>query len=411
MGESIFGNVEDLGSDSMDLDALLGLGDTDIENTSADVKVDTYAEAEETIEYPHWKVNTKKFVDMLKISNIVSQQSGRDVISKAVGLEVKNGDLQVYLSDFDTFVEKSIEIINTNNILEDFIVVNLAIISKLVKACSSLVTVYKKDDKYYIKLIGGDMLLETVKVEKGQLVLKDRNKFSKIGELKTTEFYKSIKSLFVLANASVSPAQRRIFFGSDGISSVFLYCLAKYLPVSDVPEMDIKIKDIKILYALSGGCEDKELEVSKFNNRIVIEANNFTYSFLLSDNKPPKQMLDSMTNVFVNESVYVDFVQLSKIVDLSSDLMYSTSRLDFNYTDDGKVECILRTKKDDSVFTLRGAGISGIEKLPKYVSVQSSLLKVLLKVFSQESTIGINITKDGIGLVSDTFKAVLYTEN
>lgn len=394
----------------MTLDDLLGLNDEDLSNTADDVDLSQYGEEDEKVDYPHFKVSTKKFIEALRISNVVSQGSGRDVISKAVAMEVKGGDLQIYLTDFDIFVEKSLEVINTDNILNDFIAVNLTIISKLVKACPSVLTIYKKDNKYYIKLIGGDMELETINIEEDQIRLKDRDKFVKEGELVTTEFYKTIKSLFVLANAGVTPAQRRVFYDGDSAYSVFLYCLAKYNNSKITPKMDIKIKDIKILYSLASNCEDTELMVYKLKNRILIEGSNFRYSFLLSDNKPPQQMIDGIDKIFVNEPIYIDYNQLVKITDVSSDLMYSINRLDFNYTEEGTVECIMRTKRSDSVFSLRGTPNPNLKPLEKHVSVQSSLLKVLLKVFNSESTIGLVISKEGIGLKSDKYIAVLYTE-
>lgn len=389
------------------LDQLLGISDDKI--NSVDTNDLDFGE-EEKIEYPHFRVSSKKFADAMKLSSIVSQGSGRDLVSKTVAFEVKGGELQFYFTDSDVYIQKSIEIGNTDNILEDYIAVNYEIISKLVRACSSITTVYKKDSKYYIRLIGGDVELETIKANKENMML-PKEKFTVEGELVTSDFYKIIRNLFVLASSSITAAQRRIFFRDDKVYSIFLYCLARYDGVSKMPEMDLSIKDMKLLYALSMACEDKELAVSRSNNRVLISGSNFSYSFQITDHKPTQPMIDSMTKIFSgNDPIYVDYDQIVKIVNVSCDLAYSTSKLDLNYTDDGTIECILRTKRSDSMFVLRGLPNTALMPMDKYVSIQSSLLKVLLKVFSQDSSIGLILSPEGIGLKSDSYTAVLYTE-
>jgi hypothetical protein len=407
-------NEEDYSGSNLSLDDLLGMGSEELGKASGEsdeVSLKKYGEvADEPCDFPHFKVPTKRFLDTLRISNIVSQGSGRDIISKSIGMEVKGGDLQIYLTDFDIFVEKSVEILNEENILEDFIVVNLAVISKQIGVCTSVLTIYKKENKYYLRLQGGDMELETLKVEKEQLMMKDRAKFKKSGELVTEEFYHNIKNLFVLANAGVTPAQRRIFFKDDKVMSVFLYCVGMSKTSKPAPDMDVKIKDVKILYTLATGCDDTELIVSKHGNRVLIEGGNFMYSFLLSDSKPPKQLIDSVDMMFTKDAIEIDYIQLCKWTNLSADLMYSTSRLDFNYTADGKVGGILRTKREDTEFTLGGIPNPSLEPLKKPVSVQSSLLKVLLKIFNGEDDVSIVLSEQGIGMKSKNYTGVLFTE-
>jgi DNA polymerase III sliding clamp (beta) subunit (PCNA family) len=184
-------------------------------------------ESIEIVGYPHFKISTKKFLDVLKISALVSQGSSKTDVCKAIGMEVKGSELQVYMTDFETYVERSIEILNTEDVLTDFISVNFQIISKLVQACPSTMTVYKKDEKYFIKLIGGDMELELVKTEKSQLLLKNKSKFMGAGELETLEFKKIIKGMFVLANAAVTASQKRIFFADNlALSTRNVACFA-----------------------------------------------------------------------------------------------------------------------------------------------------------------------------------------
>jgi hypothetical protein len=408
MGEEVvkYDNVlvEDAPFD-VDLDTLLG----DMDSGS----LANFQEDDTKVDFPHIKVSTKKFLDALKISNILSQGSGRDVVARAVGIQVQNGKLAVLLSDFEMFVKKELELINTDNFLEDFISINLPIISKLVKACPSVLTIYKNGDKFYIRLVGGDIVLETITVGKDQLEQPEieTKKLKSIGVLNTTEVMKAIKNLFVIAAVAVTPAQRRVYFKDKEISSTFLYCSARYKSAQTLPEFDLSIKDIKILYILSQGTESPELKVSMHKKRVMISGTDFSYGFEKSEFKPSQQMIDSMDGILSEEPLNILANQLNISAELATSLVYSLARMDFNYTSEGKIEFIMKTKRNDGNFVLVSEGNSKHTPFEKPVSIQSGLLKDLLKVFSQQTSLSMTLTPNGVGLSCGNYDAVLYTEN
>jgi hypothetical protein len=281
----------------VDLDTLLG--DSFIDNTP---NIDL-PEDEDEVTFPHFKVSTKKFMDALKISGVISQSSGRDIVSRSVGMSVENGNLQIFVTDFEIFAKKEITLINTENILEDYIAINLPVIAKLIKACPPILTIYKNENKYFIRLMGGDFELETINVGKDQLAMtKDLEKLKEEGTLERLEFCKVIKNLFVIASIAVAPEQRRIFFKGNDISATFLYCSARYKSEKLVPEFDLTIRSIKILYILALGTDSPELIVSKFKNKIMISGDNFSFNFVKSaEFKPSQQMIDAMGVVLSGE--------------------------------------------------------------------------------------------------------------
>lgn len=392
----------------IDLDSLLGDNMMGTSDSILDV-----GEDDTPIDLPHFKVSTRKFLDALKISNIISQGSGRDLVSRAVGMEVVNGKLEIYLTDFEMYASKSIDLINSDNILGDFISVNLPVISKLIRACPSVFTIYKDENgKYFIRLVGGDFELETINVNKDQLVMiKDADKFKEEGKLDTEEFCKVIKNLFVIASVAVTPPQRRIFFKDNDISATFLYCSARYKSPYMLPEFDLGIKGIKILYILSLGTESQELKVLKYKSRVIIKGENFSFSSALTDFKPSKQMIDSMKNVLSGEPLTINTKQLNTLAELATGLVYSLARMDFNYNDEGKIEFIMKTKRSDGMFNLLSSGMVNIKPFEKAVSVQSNLLKNLMGVFSQQSELDMYLNPNGVGFSCKGYEAVLYTEN
>jgi hypothetical protein len=186
--------------------------------------------------------------------------------------------------------------------------------------------------------------------------------------------------------------------------------MARFNSDNNYPEMDLKIKDMKILYNLVGDCEDIQINVKKNSNRAIISGSNFLYSFLVSEYTPPQGMLDNLDKVFEHGCVYSDYAQLSKFADTSVSVPHSLSRLDFNYTDSGGIEYIFKTKRGDRKFNLHGTKNSNVRPLDKHISIQSTILRSLLKVFSSETSIDLAVHELGIGIKAGPYDAVLYTE-
>ncbi len=72
---------------------------------SGEDEVDMYEEVE-PVEEEHFRVSTKRLADALKLSSNVSQGTGRDKVSRSVGLGVKGNLLTVYMSDSEIYAEK-----------------------------------------------------------------------------------------------------------------------------------------------------------------------------------------------------------------------------------------------------------------------------------------------------------------
>jgi len=391
----------------IDLDLLLG---DDIFNKEEPILSIDDVDDKEVIEFPHFKVSTRRFMEVLKMSNVICQGSGGDIECKSIGIQVVGDKVVFYLTDFEMFVRKEVQVINTENMLTDFIVVNLPIISRIIAACSSVTTIFKKDNEYFLKVVGGDIHLETLRVTKEQMEGKDFDKAKKYGKLPTRELNEALKALFPLASSAVTTAQRRIFIIGKEFFSVYVFCTAKISTDFEMPEMDLSIKSLKILYILSLGYALPEISVQRYKNRIILTGDGFMFSFLLSEYKPKIEYINGIESIMNNESVNVDTIYLSKFAKISSTLIYSTTRMDFNYNNDGRVEFVMRTKRNDSNIILKGESNPNLKPLEKSVGIQSNMLRSLLGVFSQMPTLKMRITPDGIGISNGNYEGVLYTE-
>ncbi len=402
---------EDLDQDTT-LDDLLGLTDSDEDTEEDDISFS--GKEEVVIDEEHIRVPTKKISDILKVANVVSKGSGRDVVARTIGLKVKGNQLWVTITDVDIYVEKAITLLNSSNVLEDFIPISLPVISELVKLCGSSFTLYKKDGSYFLKVMGGDAEVDIVDVQEDQLEFSVDGEKESLGSLTSNTFFQVLKNLYPLANSGVTPSQRRIFFSDKGAMSIYLISVAMF-DGEKFPKMDLSIKDVQILYVLTSGSESKEIDVHRQENRIFLSTKDFVYSVGVADYAPPKTMLDSVdTLIKSNSPVYVNYAQLAKAADHASNTVNgSISRIFFNYTEDGFISASIKKKdkRKDINMVLMGAPNDSPKVLNGDVSIQSNLLRSLLKVFSQDSMVGLILNKDGIGVVSDSFKSVLYVDS
>jgi hypothetical protein len=114
-----------------------------------------------------------------------------------------------------------------------------------------------------------------------------------------------------------------------------------------------------------------------------------------------------MGMVLSGTPVTVETKHLSMIAELSGNLIYSTSRIELNYTSDGRVACILNTKRSDSMFDVRCKPNPNAVPLEKFVGLQARILQLIFKIFVDSPTLDVRITRDGLGIVEDNLSVAL----
>jgi hypothetical protein len=398
--------VEDTPLD-VDLDLFLSDSFDDVSVGGKEDLVDDLGD----IEYPHIKVSTRKFAEILKVSGIFAQEMGKEVIAKSVGMEVVGDKLRIYITNFELYATRDIDLINTDNKLGDFIVMNLPIISRFIGGlCPPVLTFYKKDDQYYIRMVGGDWVLETISVPKDRLVLKDKDKFVKEKNvLPVNGLCEALKGLYSVASSGITPAQRRIFVSGKEIFSVYMYCVAKYVSDVELPTMDFSTMSAKAVYVLCSSTNSESLEVYRNKNQVLLVGDDFSYSFM-SDVKPLRELVDGMSLVLSGNSSNISLVYLKAAAGISSSLVYSTTRLEFNYTEDGDILSLMKTKRNDNVNVFKSNSDVRCTPLKENVGIQANLLKSILGVFPSKSPAKIFISDKGVGICEGRLEAVLYSE-
>lgn len=363
---------------------------------------------DEDINYPHIKVKKSEFKKFLKVSKNIISKSASDPVTKSILLFVEDDVLKMKATDLDVYIEYEITIRNRDNMLNDSIAIPLEVIDKLIKAVTDDVIIYKKDNMYYISLIGGDMVLETNEVNNNDYCYEGKE--IKIDEVDGEDLYNVVNDFNSLVSSAVSPKEQRIFLYKDSAYASYMWAGVK--SYEGFSKMNLQLKDIKVLKKLLKGV-DNDLRVYDLKgeelDRKIIENDNFRYVFMTSEIDVPKNIKDSIN--FGNDSgIYVDYNYINKLVNVASDLPYTTGKIRVNYKDNSLILVIETMTDVDSVFKIDGAISESLDSLEDDVIVEAEYLKLLLKVLSRFSSIKVCVTENGIGLDCDEYRAVLGSE-
>ncbi len=387
--------MEDVELDDVEVDENLDLGDFG----NADIEIDE----------PHIKIDTQEFKHFLTVAKNVISDSGRDIVSKSICMEVEEEKLIMRATDFDVYLEYEIELKNEEDVLDEGIILSLDAMEQLIKAAPSVTIIYKEDDEFKVRLLGGVFPLKTYNMGLEKFIFDEE--IDKVTDVSSTDMYEVIDSFSGAASSAVAPTERRIYCEDDGSYVNYMWSIL----ISEIgfTEMDIKVKDIKVLQNLIKDVDD-DLEIYETSeakvDRMVIKGDNFSYAFLISEIKIPNSVKDNIDNVLLDDGIYVDYNQLYKMIDLAANISYSVGKIEMNFTEDNKLKLIIKTKtKHDADIEASGSVSGSVSPLDEGLVFQASLLKVLLRAF-KSNTVKISLSEDGLGIANDKFKAAVYSK-
>ena len=365
---------------------------------------------------------------ILQISGLVAQGSGKDDRAKTVGMQVNGDELVIMLTDFEIYVKRAVSLLNDKpkEALSDFIAIKSDILSKFLRVCNENLIIYKKsvtepkldDDlnetgefeenvKYYIVLEGGDMEIETLPSVKMEDMLLEEDSSDALCETNKADFLSKVSYLFSLASASPNISERRIFFKKGKASAMFITSMVE-CEIKGVPDnIDLKLKDSRILYVLASLCSSDKISFYNQEDRMIIKGNNYMYSYLVSDYSVPAEMEETLEQVLKSDCNSVSLSHLSGLTGLARDLPYSTGDMLFNFDKSGSVSLVIVTKKDNSTLVLNGVLNKNSKPLPKAVSLQAFMLAVVLSCFSGDENLELYLSPNGIGFRNSDFKGML----
>ena len=399
-------NLDDLDITNLELD------DSEMDTTLEGLDLNSYDDVDEISE-PHIKVDTKDFKEFLKNAKSVIVNNAKDIVSKSICLNVEEGQVVGYCTDFDVFLEYRMDLLNTDNILTEPISFPVDVMIKMMKAVPNTVTIFKDEEGFKLKLAGGSIPLETHNIDIAKYQFKDELKESEVSTMDSIKLHSILKNFTAIVTSAINPSERRIVFNEHGANAMYMFSMIK--SDGSYPNMDIKIKDLSILKNLTSGKDVPlmfyDIADDTKSKRKVIKCDKFSYAFLVSELSLNKTLLDMEASLNKDDGLFIDFLQLYKLIELSYDLNYSLGKVGLNYTEDNKLKLLFKTKKGkDSEFDIDGTLSGNISPLKKDIEVPSKFLKTLLTSFNSESNIKISITDKALIVASDEYTGILFVE-
>ena len=368
-----------------------------------DLNLNDYGSLDVEIKEPHLKLSTKEFLEALKIAKSTISSSSKDLISRSALLKVEGGVLYLYCTDFDIYLKLKLNILNTENLITDTVIFPVDSIMQLLKAVPSTTVISKKEDSYYINLVGVSVILETHVVDESKFKFTGTmNKSDKT--INSNKLYSIIKDFSPLVSSAISPSEKRIVFSNKVFSTYMLSSISADL---DLPDLDLRVKDMSVLRQLTNLEKEEELSIYfGANGRCAIEGDTFNYTFLTSDLKTNKTLLDILDKQDYTNGLFIDYLSFYKLIELSADLNYSTGKVNIKLEEDKCIVTFKTRKGNDSVLTLEGLKEGSITQIEK--EVQSKLLRILLKSFSGSSQVKVNLTEESLIVTNENYKGVLF---
>lgn len=394
--------------ESVDLNELLGITDEGIDAMNVDVVAEA-AEEEEEINEPHITIATKKLLDVLKISAMISAAGENSFEGKSVVFKVEQNFVRFLLSDNKRNIEKYVEIINKENKFEGFLAFSTSFLARVIRACGSTFSIIERTEtendkevkKYVLKITGGDIFMDNIKMSEEKFI-KDFSD-SSIKDYNKESVMSSISRLFTFASTAIKTGKNLDFVGKV-IQATPINSIAKITHDYDFPTFRLSLTDSKVLYSLMATDDAETLGINKDGK--IFKGN--TYTFKTESYNTSTCVFDTVAErMFNGEYAVVDVKHLSQITDLSVGLDTSIGKMRFNYTPEGRVECELLTKRKNSKIQLQGSSNSDLVVLETPVEVPSANLKGALTVFSQETTLTMRVTPDGVALESGNIRVAV----
>lgn len=392
----------------LNLDEALNFEELDNLDLSDVVNV---GEVNTTIEAPHIKLNTKTFREALSSIGVVSSLSGRDVISRSLLFKCEGDKVNIYATDFDTYLRWTIENETKENSYQGSFIIPYDILMKLMKAVPSVTVISFEDNQFYLHLMGGKIVISTLTL--------DVDKYSHpkadtpVGRINSVDLYKGIRAQAPLVISAVSPQEKRIMFTEGKMLATHLFALIEANGFDF--NFDLHIKNIRFLTsAIKAIDEDLSLYQGVGEDGIAwvsVHCSKFIYTFIISEPTYNEMFKDIKASFKQDSHLLIDFLQLYKMTELAAELPYSTGRIEMNIIDGTLLHFSIGTRKEAPAdFRIEGSTQALIPSLKKNITVQAKLFKLLLSGFAGSSQVALSFSDIGLRVCSDTYQAYLIAD-
>lgn len=393
---------EDLIDDIMWLKELA----TSTEQLDDEIIVNNNSEIKLEVNYPYLIFSRNDLIRAMNLCSKIVQNKSDMYIYNSLSFVVGEGNsLNLYATNELSHFKMTIELIgDTKEFINSDFCISLNILQKLVKLMGNKVLIYLKDNKYYIRLLNGDLLIDARPVDI-KIVKFPGEEQGKLADINISNIGSIVNAMLPLLQTEIrSDAKKILFTGEKAyFKSSFYYIEANITS----PSISLSYRDAEFINKLYKYYKDTQISLFRVSStvpRLLIKLNNIYYQFLNPVNSESNLMTQQMEGLIKDTESLVEFNNFNRIVNLATTLPDSTGNIELKYNGD-KLEVILTSSKGTSNFTFDIDKQTTLYR--KSVLIRAELLRKLLASFTGADKIGIALTDLSINIEYKNIKAVM----
>lgn len=247
-------------------------------------------------EFPHIKLNSRDFLNALGTCGTVLEKMSTDSIFKTVMIQVDGKNCNFKVIGPVSKLHYHCGIMNTNDdlILTDTLFINHDLLTKVCKVLGSSIYIIKKDDGIYLRLVGGDLKVETEEHNVERFELPD-GALTEILNVETGRFGAMLSNFESLVNAAIKSSDKRIFLHNNGVyfNDLSTWTKAEFEGINN--DLILRGVDIKVLRKLIDTSTSQTVVFNKVDNKfnyVLVNTTNCTFAFIADSNIFDTNFLD-----------------------------------------------------------------------------------------------------------------------
>lgn len=288
-----------------------------------------------------------------------------------------------------------------NSINESFSI-SLLILQKIIKFMGNKVLIYKNNNKYYARLLDGDLLIDTRPINK-DIVCIPGSIQDKIAEIGLTNIGSLCNSVLPILLSDISSSYKKVYFNGDKayFKSPFYYIESNI----KTPRMVLSLKDVEFISKLYKYYKNSSIllfSVTTSLPRLRLKLNNIDYQFI-SSNSSDDTIIDLMDTLMKNSEVIIDYTKLYRTISMLNSLPNSSNIIKLKYNDNQ----LNLNVNDDSNFNFNIEKINNKKLHEKEVTLNINIFKKVLESFYGEENIELALDNKGVTIKNRVIKSFI----
>lgn len=277
------------------------------------------------IDKPNIIISQSDLVRAINLSSTIIQPKSDNIVYNSLTF-ISNQSLKLFATNELSHFIYHIAVIHNN--LNLIFSIPLTLIQKLTKLMGKKVMFFIDNNKLYIRLLSGDLLLD-LRIPNSHLIKLpiDDSDIQETFEIPVNTLGRITSSILPILNTELRSDFRKISFLGDKA----FYLSPFYYIEADIktPNMSLRMKDAEFISKLYKFYSDKTLKLSlvkKSINRIQLKMENITYIFISG-----KAEIEELTKTQINKlikpiNITFNFDRFNKIISLATLLPNSTRK-------------------------------------------------------------------------------------